>query len=64
MFSMRFLMFVGRTRDSTPPKPARLGLRVAHACAEAFAHNHSEHSLSWVDPLDYELNTPFKTLFA
>lgn len=25
---MKFLVFLGTVRDSTPPKPARLGVRV------------------------------------
>ncbi|PWQ88664.1 NADPH-dependent oxidoreductase, partial [Enterococcus faecium] len=29
---MNFLIFLGSVRDSTPPKPARLGERVALAC--------------------------------
>ena len=29
--SMKFLIFLGTVRDSSPPKPARLGERVAKA---------------------------------
>ena len=37
---MKFLIFLGSVRDSTPPKPARLGLRVAQA---------AEEQASWFD---------------
>ncbi|WP_159820216.1 NADPH-dependent FMN reductase [Colwellia sp. 20A7] len=46
---MKFLIFLGTTRDSTPPKPARLGLRVAKAC---------------IDALDYPLESVFKPYFS
>lgn len=34
---MKLLVFLGTVRDSTPPKPARLGERVALACMKYFA---------------------------
>lgn len=57
-----FLIFLGTTRDSTPPRPARLGLRVARAC---LAHlQASDNSAELIDPLDYDLGTLFKPHFA
>ena len=60
--SKHFLIFLGTTRDSTPPRPARLGLRVARAC---LAHiDASDNSAELIDPLDYDLGTVFKPHFA
>lgn len=57
-----FLIFLGTTRDSTPPRPARLGLRVARAC---LAHlQASDNSAELIDPLDYDLGALFKPHFA
>ncbi|MFN3580477.1 MAG: NADPH-dependent FMN reductase [Pseudomonas sp.] len=60
--SKHFLIFLGSARDSTPPRPARLGLRVARAC---LAHiDASSNSAEIIDPLDYDLGTVFKPHFA
>lgn len=61
---MKFLVFLGTVRDSTPPKPARLGLRVSKACIECFTHRYSEHEFELVDALDYPLEPVFKPHFA
>jgi NAD(P)H-dependent FMN reductase len=60
---MNFLIFVGTTRDSTPPAPSRLGLRVAQACLD-FLKNHCDISLELIDPLDYPVDGVFKPHFA
>lgn len=61
---MKFLMFLGTVRESTPPKPARLGLRVARACMDCLHEHASEHEIELVDPLDYPLDPVFKPHFA
>ena len=55
------LVFLGTVRDSTPPKPARLGQRVAKACV---VHLEEAHNVTLIDPLELDLSTPFKPHFA
>lgn len=59
---MRILVFLGSVRDSTPPRPARLGARVARASARML----EGHGLSAeiIDPLTLRTGTPFKPHFA
>lgn len=57
-----FLVFLGSARDSTPPAPARLGLRVALACRPLLEVNQATVEL--IDPLDFNLGTTFKPHFA
>lgn len=59
---MHFLVFLGSERDSTPPRPARLGLRVARACERRLADAGIETRL--IDPLKIELPSPFKPHFS
>jgi NAD(P)H-dependent FMN reductase len=61
---MKFLVFLGSARQSTPPGPARLGLRVARACVLHFQRHHPEHSVELIDPLDFKLDAVFKPHFA
>ncbi|RTE64803.1 NADPH-dependent oxidoreductase [Amphritea opalescens] len=61
---MKFLVFLGTVRDSTPPRPARLGLRVAKACLECLTERYDEHEVELVDALDYPLEPVFKPHFA
>jgi NAD(P)H-dependent FMN reductase len=61
---MKFLIFLGTVRDSTPPRPARLGARVARACLACLESRYSEHDFELIDPLDYPLDTVFKPHFA
>ncbi|ETX11050.1 flavoprotein [Marinomonas ushuaiensis DSM 15871] len=61
---MKFLLFLGTVRNSTPPKPARLGERVARACLDSFLSQHSGHEIELVDALDYPLEPVFKPHFA
>lgn len=56
------LVFLGSVRDSTPPRPARLGLRVAKACLHQLARPVVVPVL--IDPLDFDLPRPFKPVFA
>lgn len=59
---MKFLVFLGSVRDSTPPHPARLGLRVARACTAGLQA--MDHVADLIDPLDIDLSGPFKPHFA
>jgi NAD(P)H-dependent FMN reductase len=59
---MDFLVFLGSVRESTPPRPARLGLRVARACVSHIAG--AGHAATLIDPLDFDLGGVFKPQFA
>ncbi|WP_339617746.1 NAD(P)H-dependent oxidoreductase [uncultured Gilvimarinus sp.] len=61
---MKFLVFLGTVRDSTPPRPARLGERVAKACLKCLADRYGEHEVELIDALDYPLEPVFKPHFA
>ena len=61
---MKFLLFLGSVRDSTPPRPARLGLRVALACMAAFKHYYPDHEIELIDALDFPVEPVFKPHFA
>lgn len=56
------LVFLGSVRDSTPPRPARLGHRVAQATLRRLEALNMTPSL--IDPLDIDLPTPFKPHFS
>lgn len=58
----KFLVFLGSVRDSTPPRPARLGLRVARQCQRHLGA--MGHSVDLIDPLSIELPAIFKPHFA
>lgn len=57
-----FLVFLGSSRESAPPSPPRLGLRVARSCL----HLLQEYGVSveLVDPLDIPLEPVFKPVFS
>lgn len=59
---LKVLVFLGSVRDSTPPRPARLGLRVARACARHI--DGAGHAATLIDPLDFDLGGVFKPHFA
>lgn len=61
---MKLLVFLGSVRDSTPPKPARLGLRVARAMVQQLGARYPHCAVELVDPMDYELGDIFKPHFA
>jgi len=61
---MKFLVFLGTVRDSTPPKPARLGARVAKAILACLKSRYNKHEIELIDALDYSLDTVFKPHFA
>lgn len=60
--ALKYLVFLGSARDSTPPRPARLGLRVAQRCVAQLAAD--GHDVSLIDPLDFDTSAPFKPHFA
>lgn len=59
---MDYLIFLGSARDSTPPRPARLGVRVAAACQRLVTARGQIAQI--IDPLDFELGGIFKPHFA
>ena len=59
---MTFLIFIGSERQSAPPHPARLGERVAKACAQRLSAHNAPNA--FVDPLEIVLPTPFKPHFS
>jgi len=61
---MKFLVFLGTVRDSTPPKPARLGLRVSKAVSKCLNNRFSDHEIEIIDALDYPADAVFKPHFA
>ena len=61
---MKYLVFLGTVRDSTPPKPARLGERVAKACVHYLEQTFDDAEVELIDPLDYSLDGVFKPHFS
>ncbi|GGC66206.1 NADPH-dependent FMN reductase [Marinobacter halophilus] len=61
---MKFLVLLGTVRDSTPPKPARLGARVADACLACLKSRYEGHEFELIDALDYPQDAVFKPHFA
>lgn len=61
---MKILVFLGTVRESTPPKPARLGVRVAKASLNCLNARFAEHEIELIDVLDYPLEAIFKPHFA
>lgn len=61
---MKFLVFLGTVRNSTPPKPARLGVRVSKACMSYLTTQFHEHEFELVDALAYPLEPVFKPHFS
>lgn len=59
---MKILVFLGSSRTSTPPRPARLGARVAARCVADLRQSDVEVEL--IDPLDVPLPAEFKPHFA
>lgn len=59
---MKILVFLGSSRTSTPPRPARLGARVAARCVADLQHTGVEVEL--IDPLEFALPAEFKPHFS
>lgn len=60
--SVRSLVFLGSVRDSSPPRPVRLGARVARSCAKQLQQGGVEAEI--IDPINVNLPIPFKPQFA
>ena len=60
--ALNLLVVLGSVRDSTPPRPARLGCRVARACRDRLAAE--GHDVGLIDPLELDLGGVFKPQFA
>lgn len=60
--TLKLLVFIGTVRESSPPRPARLGLRVARACEQWFQKR--EIDIQMVDPLDIPMDRVFKPHFS
>ncbi len=60
--ALKFLVFLGSVRDSAPPRPARLGQRIARACVSQLSDDTTETML--IDPLEYDFAQVFKPHFA
>lgn len=60
--SLDVLVFLGSVRDSAPPRPRRLGARVAAACEARLRAK--GHAVSLVDPLAIDRPERFKPHFA
>ena len=60
---MNILVFLGSARNSTPPRPARLGERVTRAIIHCL-DRYDDIQVTLVDPLDYPLEPVFKPHFA
>ena len=58
-----YLIFLGSTRTSTPPAPARLGERVAKACLRLLSAQR-DTTAEIIDPLSLDLSGSFKPHFA
>ena len=61
---MKFLVFLGTVRDSSPPKPARLGQRVSSVCIDCLTSLYNEHEVELIDVLDFPQEPIFKPHFS
>lgn len=61
---MKYLVFLGTVRDSTPPKPPRLGERVAKACVNYLEQTFDDAEVELIDPLDCSFDAVFKPHFS
>lgn len=59
---MKTIIFLGSQRKSTPPRPARLGARVARACDFYLKQLGLETEI--IDPLNFDLSGVFKPHFT
>lgn len=48
---MKFLLFLANVRNSTPPRPTRLGYRVALACQHYLRMAYPDIEVTLIDPL-------------
>jgi NAD(P)H-dependent FMN reductase len=59
---IEILVFLGSVRISTPPRPARLGERLARFCTEELVSR--GHRVNLVDPMEIRLDPVFKPHFS
>ena len=59
---MKSLVFLGSVRESVPPRPMRLGERIASACAHHLVAMGIEVDV--IDPMDIDQSPPFKPHFS
>lgn len=59
---MKIIVFLGTVRESTPPRPARLGLRIARASVQHMQRAGVDVEL--IDPLEVDLPDVFKPQFS
>lgn len=60
---MNVLIMLGSVRNSEPPHPPRLGLRVAQACQSLLKHD-DEIDVKVIDPLEIDFPRVFKPHFS
>jgi len=60
--SLNILVFLGSSRESTPPYPSRLGARVANSLLTHI--NKGDSTATLVDPLDFDFDKVFKPQFC
>lgn len=61
---MKILLFLGSARQSQPPRPSRLGIRVARALLAHVEGSYPDDEIELVDPLNYKFGDVFKPRFA
>ncbi len=61
---MKLLVFLGTVRESTPPVPARLGVRVAEAVLACLKSRYEGHEIELIDAKNYPPEAVFKPHFA
>lgn len=61
---MKCLIFLGSVRDSSPPRPARLGERVAKFCKACLNSRFPDLDVELIDALDYPVDFVFKPHFS
>ena len=61
---MKLLVFLGTVRESTPPTPARLGVRVTKAVLECLKSRYEGHEIELIDAKNYPVEAVFKPHFA
>lgn len=57
---MKFLLFLGNVRDSTPPRPTHLGYRIALACQHYLRMAYPDIEVTLIDPLDPAIKLIFE----
>ena len=61
---MKFLIFIGTLRDSQPPSPKRLGIRVSKYFEKIIQQEFKDCETEVIDPMDYNFGKVFKPHFS